>query len=42
MAQPKIFVSYSRDDDAFAERLVKDLRAVGRHWLGRGQMPQYA
>lgn len=29
MAQPKVFVSHSSKDIAFAERLVKDLRAAG-------------
>lgn len=36
MAQPKVFVSHSHVDDAFAERLVKDLRAAGADaWLDK-------
>lgn len=36
MAQPKIFVSHSHVDDAFAERLVQDLRAEGVDvWLDK-------
>lgn len=39
MAQPKVFVSHSRVDDAFAEQLVKDLRAVGTDaWLDTEQL----
>jgi hypothetical protein len=34
MAQPKIFVSHSSDDTAFATKLVADLCAAGAHaWL---------
>jgi hypothetical protein len=34
MAQPKVFVSHSHVDDAFAEQLVADLRAAGADaWL---------
>lgn len=29
MAEPRIFVSHSHRDDAFTERLVRDLRAAG-------------
>lgn len=36
MAKPKVFVSHSHLDDAFAERLVKDLRAAGADaWLDK-------
>lgn len=36
MAQPKVFVSHSHVNDAFAERLVADLRAAGvEAWLDK-------
>ncbi len=36
MAQPKVFVSHSHVDDAFAERLVDDLCAAGADaWLDK-------
>lgn len=36
MAQPKVFVSHSSKDTAFAERLVLDLRMAGAHaWLDK-------
>ena len=39
MAQPKVFVSHSHVDDAFAERLVKDLRAAGADaWLDKNDL----
>jgi uncharacterized protein YegL len=39
MVQPKIFVSHSHDDDAFATRLVADLRAAGANaWLDKDDL----
>jgi TIR domain-containing protein len=39
LAQPKVFVSHSSKDLAFAERLVKDLRAAGADaWLDIEQL----
>lgn len=39
MAQPKVFISHSHVDDAFAERLVKDLRAAGADaWLDKEEL----
>ena len=36
MAQPKVFVSHSHEDDVLAERLVADLRAAGADaWLDK-------
>jgi hypothetical protein len=39
MAQPKIFVSHSHDDDEFAEKLVKDLNVAGaKAWLDKNEI----
>ena len=39
MAQPKIFVSHSHDDNNFAEKLVKDLNAAGSNaWLDKNEL----
>ena len=39
MAQPKVFISHSHVDDAFAERLVRGLRAAGADaWLDKEEL----
>jgi TIR domain-containing protein len=41
MAQPKVFVSYhhSTEEDAFAARLIADLRAIGASvWADEGEL----